>query len=478
MELVIKVVWEELHSKPFEEVSLAWRALFACCSVLKAEKKLKFGNQCGAMRDCDVGLLLGGNHVPLRMLLHELVAQIKEQMPQYSPPLGRSALPVDSFTVQSKEVKTSVDLITEIPVDSTLAEFATHFDNREPIVIRQACQAAGWPALTTRPWFRGDGQPDPFSYLREVAGTRTVPVEVGRHHLDSGGQLQQRLMTLNDFIDELICCCTPCTLHQLDAPVAVSAVVPVTAAKTKGYLAQHQIFRQIPALQSDIVTPACTAIKFIRRGAGAKEKQDVAKKGAGTSGQEKEVGGKESGIDHNATQEKEGGKESEKKDGELDNRGRPVASVVSKAGNQISLQGTVTSNRFDSSAQLKFITSAWFGPKGSVTPLHFDHHDNILAQVFGQKLVLLCTPSTAAAVGPDGGTGGTSSSCFYPGAAEGVGNASEVDAEAPDFDKFPLFKHVRVQRVVLGPGDQLFIPEGVWHYVRTLSTGFAVSFWF
>jgi hypothetical protein len=44
----------------------------------------------------------------------------------------------------------------------------------------------------------------------------------------------------------------------------------------------------------------------------------------------------------NAMQLKEGEKESEKKDGELDNRGRPVASAVSKAGNQLSLRGSDT----------------------------------------------------------------------------------------------------------------------------------------
>ena len=31
---------------------------------------------------------------------------------------------------------------------------------------------------------------------------------------------------------------------------------------------------------------------------------------------------------------------------------------------------------------------------------------------------------------------------------------------------------------VLGPGDMLFIPKSVWHYVRSLTTSVSVNFWF
>lgn len=33
------------------------------------------------------------------------------------------------------------------------------------------------------------------------------------------------------------------------------------------------------------------------------------------------------------------------------------------------------------------------------------------------------------------------------------------------------------QDVVLGPGQMLYIPPGWWHFVRSLSTSFSVSFW-
>ena len=64
-------IWHELHCQPFPRVASGWRALFACCSAMRAERKTKWGNLKGAMRDIDLGLLLGGEHPSLQQVLHE-----------------------------------------------------------------------------------------------------------------------------------------------------------------------------------------------------------------------------------------------------------------------------------------------------------------------------------------------------------------------------------------------------------------------
>ena len=107
-----------------------------------------------------------------------------------------------------------------------------------------------------------DGHARPWSdysengRLLKVAGDRTVPVEVGLNHLvGGGGRRQQRLMTFRDYIQEFVEKREEKVEHQgngqgeegeedeeeQDFTVAVSAVVPVTAAHTKGYLAQHRL---------------------------------------------------------------------------------------------------------------------------------------------------------------------------------------------------------------------------------------------
>jgi lysine-specific demethylase 8 len=56
-------------------------------------------------------------------------------------------------------------------------------------------------------------------------------------------------------------------------------------------------------------------------------------------------------------------------------------------------------------------------------------------------------------------------------------NTSQVDVEHIDEQRFPAFVHVPYRDVVLEPGDMLYMPPQWWHYVKSLSTSFSVSFW-
>ncbi|KAL3701929.1 hypothetical protein R1sor_019951 [Riccia sorocarpa] len=107
--------------------------------------------------------------------------------------------------------------------------------------------------------------------------------------------------------------------------------------------------------------------------------------------------------------------------------------------------------------------NAWFGPAGTVTPLHQDPHHNILAQVVGQKYVRLYSPSY--------------SSQLYPFPEFMLRNSSQVDLDRPDFMKFPDFENLRGMEFILEEGDMLYIPPKWWHYVKALSPSFSVSFW-
>ncbi|KAI8059288.1 hypothetical protein BC940DRAFT_282041 [Gongronella butleri] len=109
------------------------------------------------------------------------------------------------------------------------------------------------------------------------------------------------------------------------------------------------------------------------------------------------------------------------------------------------------------------IRNAWFGPAGTVSPLHHDPYHNLLAQVVGRKYVRLYNPSQTHALYPFTGM---------------MANASQVDVEEPELDEFPLFASAEYVECVLEPGDVLYIPPKWWHYVRSLSTSFSVSFWF
>lgn len=187
----------------------------------------------------------------------------------------------------------------------------------------------GWPAMgASRNWSNP-------SYLKKVAGRRTVPVELGGSYTGEGWR--QELMTMGDFIGRFIeshsqeesptdkkgCSDTGDGEGPLPRGVAQKGSSR-EKGKEKAYLAQHQLFDQIPALRRDIMTPDYCALLL----------------------------------------------EDEEDHGDAE-------SVA---------------------------TNAWFGPAGTVSPLHNDPFHNLLAQVVGTKrasvvaLIRFTTPDSPQTV--------------------------------------------------------------------------------
>ncbi|CAF0917363.1 unnamed protein product [Rotaria sordida] len=96
--------------------------------------------------------------------------------------------------------------------------------------------------------------------------------------------------------------------------------------------------------------------------------------------------------------------------------------------------------------------NAWIGPKQTISPLHNDPKQNLLAQVVGEKYVRLIDPIY--------------SSRLYALGSTMLNNTSSIDVEHPDYDRFPLSKDVPYLECILQPGEMLYMPSRHWHYMN------------
>ncbi len=110
--------------------------------------------------------------------------------------------------------------VSNIDLDAFLE---TYLIPGRPVIITNYID--DWPAMASWP---------NMEYWRSIARLRAVPVEVGGEYTSDGWG--QRLMTMDEFIS-----------HHIEGSGG-------------GYLAQHELLEQIPALKRDVLTPEYTSM--------------------------------------------------------------------------------------------------------------------------------------------------------------------------------------------------------------------------
>ena len=368
-----------------DEVVAGWRCAFAVAAVMKAALLLARDADGAeeAVRLADCALLLGGGGTwdggELGRVCHPLIRLAVRRCG------GRSTAAVGAAGLRRGGRRRRREAMEESGVGEAVGDAAGSELDLAAAVERAVIAGRGVKLLgAMEDWGARRSWAADMPALRRALALRWAPAEVGVHTWSQGmghmppAQAQQRLVRLDTFIDNVVLGADPALLSAgATRPLAITASVPVTAAKCTGYVAQHLLVQSVPELLAGIGTQ-------VLRVAGD--------------------------ADPDAT---------------------------------------------------RWASRAWLGPAGTVTPLHFDHHDNVLCQLLGSKLILLVYGEDAA---------------MYP-CAE-VPNASMVDAERPDADRFPLFSATRRTCTILGPGEAIFIPRGVWHCARSLSPSLSISMWF
>ncbi|XP_074867071.1 bifunctional peptidase and arginyl-hydroxylase JMJD5 isoform X2 [Carettochelys insculpta] len=219
-EIIIDYSWEKLNIGTWRDVDKDWRRVYSYGCLFKV---LCMCSKQDAIADiiqvCDMGLLMGAT------ILDNILVKIINVLQRHLM-CGKRSAEEDTESCR-KKVRNDPPAIPVIKSEEavphlhcpSLEHFRENYMIPEKPVILEGI-ADHWSCM--KKWS--------LDYLHQIAGCRTVPVEVGSQYTDE--EWSQRLMTVSDFIDQYI-----------------------VNKNGTGYLAQHQLFEQIPELKQDICIP-------------------------------------------------------------------------------------------------------------------------------------------------------------------------------------------------------------------------------
>lgn len=266
-----------------------------------------------------------------------------------------------------------------------------------------------------------------LSYWQRVLGPRHVPLEIGVHYMSE--QWTQKMLPGSELLEQM-CTAPECAAHAGN-PAGTQKVQKGTM-----YLAQHDLFAQIPQLLGDVLTPPQCL-----QPAPPLQKAPQTNTDAPQPSKRPRVDCGHDGVVSGAAAE-ECAEQGMRQPAPV---GDPYADWWQPQCPAEPVDGV--------------LRQIWMGPGGTVSSLHFDDKQNILVQVAGCKRVILVPPAHSGELQP------------HTGAAW---NTAQVDLWQ---DGAPPLSGVAWAGVHLGPGDALFIPPGWWHHVTAVTDSISVSFW-
>ncbi|XP_030434541.1 bifunctional peptidase and arginyl-hydroxylase JMJD5 isoform X4 [Gopherus evgoodei] len=210
-EIIIDYSWEKLNIGTWRDVEKDWRRVYSYGCLFKALCMCsEQGTIADTIRVCDMGLLMGAS------ILDNILVRIINVLQKHLT-YGKRSAEEDAKESQRKKIRNDHTTVPSIKSEEVIPRLhcpsLEHFREnymipQKPVILEGIVDH--WPCM--KKWS--------LDYLRQIAGCRTVPVEVGSRYTDE--EWSQTLMMVNDFIDQYI-----------------------VNKNSIGYLAQHQLFDQV-----------------------------------------------------------------------------------------------------------------------------------------------------------------------------------------------------------------------------------------
>lgn len=391
---VLQLAIQKLHTWPYDAIPIQWRRLYEDACLRKVAQELlgiaaldgtdANEDSCErhfarAVEYLDKALFTAG--APGR---RQLIEWILEQLERFLESESEVPPQTTLYVHHTDRLKTDTGKsIAQCRAPISMETFQRHLDSfGGPIVISKAFE--DWPARTSWP---------NVGYLleRTLGGRRNVPVEIGASYTDPSWT--QKVMPFSEFIGRFLAPQRP---------------------KEVGYLAQHDLFDQIPKLKDDIRIPDyCWASPPDPKGAAAKT-FGLAKTQTVTEPQ--------------------------------------MNAWLGPKGTRTPLHTDAYHNILCQVVGHKYVRLYPPEETDKMYPMDVDERGVPMAN------------TSSIDVGYISATINQSE--------ESMAQTCEME------ERFPLLKSAKYQETILHAGDCLYIPLGWWHYVESLTNSFSVSFWF
>jgi len=100
-----------------------------------------------------------------------------------------------------------------------------------------------------------------------------------------------------------------------------------------------------------------------------------------------------------------------------------------------------------------------FGMRGVIAEAHYDGSRNAVAELGGLRRWVMAHPNQCKDL-------------YLLPREHPSGRHSEVNWSSPDLAKYPKFSNVRVNEVILKPGDILYVPTEWFHFIVSLNLNY------